>query len=157
VHVFHTVPHDGLSVCGPYTIPVNISTGMVGYHPTTIMIELRRFTGSHKASKWSVQLKCSFKVPLWTVLNQHRQELPPWSSKYPQTTPRPSYPKILHFPLVTQSGLKFKSSSNSLPNFYFYAIRVKGSSIWVGPTTRLLPLARTKHSTICTYTIRQQG
>jgi hypothetical protein len=33
-----TIPHIGLSVGNPYTIPVNISRGMVGYHPTTTII-----------------------------------------------------------------------------------------------------------------------
>jgi hypothetical protein len=54
VHIFHVIPHIGLSMCGPYTIMVNISRGLVGYHPTTTIIKLRRFTGPHKSSIWSV-------------------------------------------------------------------------------------------------------
>jgi hypothetical protein len=49
VHVFHVIPHTGLSVGGPYTIPLNISRAMVGYRSTTTIIQLRRITGSHKA------------------------------------------------------------------------------------------------------------
>jgi hypothetical protein len=43
---------------------VNISRGMVGYCSTIIIIELRRFTGSHKAGMQSVQFKYFLKVPL---------------------------------------------------------------------------------------------
>jgi hypothetical protein len=41
VHVFDAIPHTGLSVGGPHIIPLNISRGMVGYHPTTTIIEIR--------------------------------------------------------------------------------------------------------------------
>jgi hypothetical protein len=55
VHVFHAILHTGLSVGDTYTIPLNISRGMVGYRPTTTIIELRQFTGPHKSSMRSVQ------------------------------------------------------------------------------------------------------
>jgi hypothetical protein len=147
VNVFHAIPHTGLSVGGPYTIPVYIYRGMVEYRPTTTIIKLCRFTGSHKVNIWYVQFKCSLKVPLRTVLNRHRWGLPPWSLEYPQTTPQPSHLKILHFSLVASPDLKFKSLSNlyqfSILNYY----SKDGSYMQVGPTTHLLPLARTKHST----------
>jgi hypothetical protein len=54
VHVFHTIPHTGLSVGGLYTIPVLISRGMVGYRPTTTIIEIRWFTEPHKFGMRSV-------------------------------------------------------------------------------------------------------
>jgi hypothetical protein len=41
VHVFYTIPHTGLSVGDPYTIPVYISRGMVRYRLSTTIIELR--------------------------------------------------------------------------------------------------------------------
>jgi hypothetical protein len=44
------IPHSGLSVGGPYTISMLISRGMEWYPPTTIVIELRRFTRPHKSS-----------------------------------------------------------------------------------------------------------
>jgi hypothetical protein len=31
VHVFHMIPHTGLSVDSPYTIPVNISRGNMSF------------------------------------------------------------------------------------------------------------------------------
>jgi hypothetical protein len=40
VHVFHTILHIGLSVGGSYTISLNNSRGMMGYHPTTTIIKL---------------------------------------------------------------------------------------------------------------------
>jgi hypothetical protein len=49
------ISHIGLSVGGPYNIPLNISRGMAGYRSTTTIIELRRFTGPHKFSMQSVQ------------------------------------------------------------------------------------------------------
>jgi hypothetical protein len=54
VHVFHTIPHTGLSEGGPYTILMLISRGMVGHHPTTTIIELCRFTRAHKSGMQSV-------------------------------------------------------------------------------------------------------
>jgi hypothetical protein len=95
-----------LSVGGLYTILVNISRGMVEYHPTTIIIVVHRFTGSHKASLQSVQIKYLLKVPLRMVLNRRRLRLPPWSLKYPHLSLQPSHLKILHFPLVALLGLK---------------------------------------------------
>jgi hypothetical protein len=53
VHVFHAIPHVGLFVGGPYTIPMKISKWMVGYHPTTTSTELCWFTGPHKSGMWS--------------------------------------------------------------------------------------------------------
>jgi hypothetical protein len=41
VHVFHAIPHTGLFVGDPYTIPMNISRGMVRYR-LTATIHLRR-------------------------------------------------------------------------------------------------------------------
>jgi hypothetical protein len=41
-------------VGGLYTISLNIARGMVGYRPTTTIIELRQFTGPHKSSMQSV-------------------------------------------------------------------------------------------------------
>jgi hypothetical protein len=54
VHIFHVIPYARLSVGGPYTIPMLISRGMVGYCPTTTIIELRWFTGPHKSIMRSV-------------------------------------------------------------------------------------------------------
>jgi hypothetical protein len=54
VHVFHMISHTGLSVGGPYSIPVNISRGKVGYRPTTTIIKLHRFTRPHKSSMRSI-------------------------------------------------------------------------------------------------------
>jgi hypothetical protein len=54
VHIFHAITYFGLSVGGPYTISVLISKGMVGYRPTTTIIELHRFAGPHKSSIWLV-------------------------------------------------------------------------------------------------------
>jgi hypothetical protein len=103
------------AICGwPIHYLVSISRGMVGYRPTTTIIKLRRFTGSHKANMRSVQFKYLLKVPLWTVLNRHKRGLPPWSLEYPQTTPRSFHLKLLHFPLFAPLSLKFKTSSNSL-------------------------------------------
>jgi hypothetical protein len=148
VHIFHTIPHIGLFVGGLYTIPVNISKGMVGYRPTTKIIKLCRFTGNHKMSMRSVQFKYLLKVPLWMVLNQQRWGLQPWSLEYPQTTPRPFHPKILHFPLVVPSGLKITSSSKPLSiSILIPLVKKGGCYMRVGPTTRLLPIARTKHRT----------
>jgi hypothetical protein len=48
------IPHAGLSMGGPYTIPMLISRGMVGYCPIITIIELRRFTGPHKSSMRSI-------------------------------------------------------------------------------------------------------
>jgi hypothetical protein len=50
----NVIPHTRLSVGGPYTIPVNISRGMVGYRLTARIIELRRFTRPHKSNMRSV-------------------------------------------------------------------------------------------------------
>jgi hypothetical protein len=93
---------------------MNIYRWMVGYRPTTTIVKPRWFTGSHKASMRSVQFKYLLKVPLWTIINRRMWGLPPWSLEYLQTTPRPSHPKILQFPLFAPHGLKFKTSSNSL-------------------------------------------
>jgi hypothetical protein len=54
VHIFHVRPYAGLSVGGPYTIPMLTSGGMVGYCPTTTIIELCRFTRGHKSDRRSV-------------------------------------------------------------------------------------------------------
>jgi hypothetical protein len=86
----------------PYT--VNISRGMVWYHLTTTTIKLRRLTRSHIASMRSLR----------TVLNRHRQGLPPWNVEYPQPSPRPSYPKILYFPPFPLPV----SNLNHQPNLY---------------------------------------
>jgi hypothetical protein len=51
------IPHTMLSVGGLYTTPVYISREMVGYHPTTTIIELRLFTGSLTASMHLVLFK----------------------------------------------------------------------------------------------------
>jgi hypothetical protein len=110
----HTIPHTRLSVGGPYTISVNISRGMVGYRPTTIVIELCRFTGSHKASMCSLQFKYSLRVPLLMVLNRHRKGLPPWSLEYPHPSPLPSHPMILCF-IVAPPGIKL-NYQNKTPN-----------------------------------------
>jgi hypothetical protein len=54
VHIFHAIPHAGLSMGGPYTIPMLISRGMVGYHPITTIIELHRFTRPYKSGMQSI-------------------------------------------------------------------------------------------------------
>jgi hypothetical protein len=66
VHVFHAIPHAGLSVGDPYTILVLISRGMMGYHPTTIFIMLRQFTGPHKFNMLSVHNKMLIQ---WSTMN----------------------------------------------------------------------------------------
>jgi hypothetical protein len=67
VHVFYVIPYTRVSVGGSYTIPVNISRGMVGYNPMTIIIELRWFTGSHKASMRLVQFR--YLLQVWSSIN----------------------------------------------------------------------------------------
>jgi hypothetical protein len=123
---FHVIPHAGLSLGGPYTIPMLISRGMVGYCPTTTIIELCWFTGPHKSSMRSVHNQIL--VQGSTTNGPHRRGLPPWSLKYPHTTPHPSHLMVLHFPLVAPPGLKFKTlihSFYSLPNFnHFNFIKV---------------------------------
>jgi hypothetical protein len=128
MHVFHVIPHSGLSVGITYTIPILISRGMTRYHPTTIIIQLRRLLDPINKAYGQYIMKCSFKCPLRTVLNRHRQGLPPWSLEYPHTTPRPFHPMILRFPLVVPPGLKFKHHSifHSLTTFnHFSFIRGK--------------------------------
>jgi hypothetical protein len=48
------VSHAGLSVGDPYTISILISRGMVGFHPTTTIIEVHWDTRPHKSSMRSV-------------------------------------------------------------------------------------------------------
>jgi hypothetical protein len=148
VHVFHTIPHTGLSLGSPYTIPVNISIGTVGYCTTTTIIKLHRFTGSNKDRMQSVHFKYLLKVPLWKVPNWHGRGLAPWCLEYPHPSPRPSYPKILHFLLVVPSGLKINHQyKTSNKTFLIPLVWKRGSYMWVGPTTQLLPLCSTKNST----------
>jgi hypothetical protein len=126
VHVFHVIPHYRLSVGGSYTIPLNISRGMVEYRLTVIIIELRQFTGPHKSSMWSVHNQMLAQGSSMNGPQSTQAGLPPWSPKYPHTTPRPSHLKMLCFPLVAPLGLKFKSSFHSLSNFnHFNSIRGK--------------------------------
>jgi hypothetical protein len=54
VHVFHVIPHSGLSVGGSYTISVLISRGIVGYHPITTIIELRSYKSSMQSVKYQM-------------------------------------------------------------------------------------------------------
>jgi hypothetical protein len=123
---FHVIPHTILSVCGPYTIPVNISKGMVWYRPTTTIIKLYRFTKSHEAIMRSVQFKYLPKVPLRTVLNQHRQWLPLWRLKYPPHSPRPFHSKILRFQLVATSVLKLNHQQNLYQKSFLIPLVWKG-------------------------------
>jgi hypothetical protein len=108
VHVFHSIPHAGLSVGGTYTIPMLISREIVGYRLTTTIIELRRFTGPHKSSIRSVHNQILIQGSTTNGSQSTQMGLPPWSLEYSHITLRPSHPMILHFPLVAPSSLKFK-------------------------------------------------
>jgi hypothetical protein len=71
VHVFHTIPHTGISVGGLYTITMLISRGMVRYHPTTTIIELCRFIRPHKSGIRSVhnQMHVQGSTMKWSLIN----------------------------------------------------------------------------------------
>jgi hypothetical protein len=113
VHIFHVIPHAGLFVGGPYTIPMLISRGMVAYHLTTIIIEQRQFTGPHKCSMRLVHNKMLVQESTMNSLNWHRWRLPPYNFKYPHFSPRSSHSMILRFSLVVPSDHKFKTSNHS--------------------------------------------
>jgi hypothetical protein len=132
VHIFHVIPHAGLSVGGPYTIPMLISKGMVGYRPTTTIIDLCRFTGPHKSGMQSVHNQMLIQGSTTNGPQSIEVEATTLELEYPHTTPHCSYPIILPFPLVTPPHLKFKSTSfhsfHSLSYFnHFNSIRgIKG-------------------------------
>jgi hypothetical protein len=101
-----------------------ISREMVGYHSTTTIIELRRFTGAYKSGMRSVHNQMLIQGFTTNDPQSTQAGLPPWSLEYPHTTPRPSYSMILHFHLVAMLGLKCKHHS-ILSNFnHFNSIKV---------------------------------
>jgi hypothetical protein len=104
------IPHAGLSVGDPYTIPVLISRGMLGYRPTNTIIELRQFIRPHKFDMRSVHNQMLIQGSTTNCHQSTQVGLPPWSLKYPHITPRPSHLMILHFPLVALPGFKFKQN-----------------------------------------------
>jgi hypothetical protein len=126
VHVFYAIPHTRLSMGGLYTIPMNISRGMVEYRQTTTIIELRQFTGPHKSSMRSVHNQ---------MFLQGSTTNDPPSTQAGATTLelRISTYHSLSFPSKDaplspscSPGLKFKSSFHSLLNFnHFHSIRGK--------------------------------
>jgi hypothetical protein len=93
---------------GPYSIPMLISRATVGYHLTTTIIELRRFTGAHKSSIRSVHNQMLVQGSTTNGSQSTQAGDTPWSLEYPHTTSRPSHPMILRFHLVVPPGLKFK-------------------------------------------------
>jgi hypothetical protein len=111
VHVFHAIPHVGLSVSDPYTILMLISRGMMGYHLITIIIKLRRFTGPHKSDMRLIHNQMLVQRFVMNGFQSTQAGLPPLSLEYPHTTPHSSYPMILHFSLVVPPSLKFKHQS----------------------------------------------
>jgi hypothetical protein len=137
VHIFHAIPHARLSMVGPYTILMLISRGMVGYHPTTIINKLCRFTGPHKSGMWPVHNQMLVQGCTMNGLQSTKVGLPSWSLEYPHSSPRPSHPMILPFPLVAPPSLKFKSTFQS---FQFLAILIPLE------VKRVLRVSRTNHS-----------
>jgi hypothetical protein len=78
VHVFHMIPYTGLSMASLYTIPLNISSGMVGYRPTTTIIKLCRYTGPHKSSmRSSIDTGGATTLELW-ISNKPLPVFPIW-------------------------------------------------------------------------------
>jgi hypothetical protein len=117
VHIFHTIPHSRLSMGDPYTIPMLISREIVGYRPTTIIIELCRFTGPHKFSMRSVHNQ---------MLSQKSTMNGPQSTQVGATTlePRISTSLFLTFPSddtplspSCPARSQINSSIHSLPSF----------------------------------------
>jgi hypothetical protein len=117
VHDFHAIPHAGQSVGCPYTIPMLISRGMVGYRPTTTIIEQRRFTKPYKSGMRLVHNQ---------MLIQGSTMNGPQLTQAGATTLKPQISTSLSptFPynntplfLVAPPCLKFKSTFHSLPNF----------------------------------------
>jgi hypothetical protein len=143
------IPHVGQSVGGPYTIPVLISRGMVGYRPTTTIIKLRRFTRPHKSNIQSVHNQMLIQGsttngPRSTQAGATTLE-PRISTSLSPTFPSDDTPLFPSCPAWSQ----IKTSFYSLSSFnHFNSIRgKKGSYMRVKPTTRLLPLGTTKQST----------
>jgi hypothetical protein len=136
MHIFHAIPHSELSVGGPYTISVLISGGIVGYHPTTTLIELHQFIRPHKSSVRSVHNQMliqgsTINSPQLTQVRVTTLE-PRISTYHSSSFPFNYVPNWLCFPLVALPGLKFKSSFHSVPNFnHFNSIRGKK-----GPTCK---------------------
>jgi hypothetical protein len=119
------IPHSGLSMGGPYAIMMLISRGMVGYHLTTIIIELRQFTGPHKSSIWLVHNQ---------MLLQGSTTNGPQSTQTVATTLEPR--------ISTYNSPTFPSNDTPVSHSCFAQ-----SYMPVEPTTHLLLLGTTKHST----------
>jgi hypothetical protein len=100
VHVLHAISHAGLSVGGPYTIPMLISRGMVGYRPTTTIIDLCQFTGPHKSGMRSVHNQ---------MLVQGSTMNGPQSTEVEATTSEPRI-STYHSPLFPSNGTPFSPS-----------------------------------------------
>jgi hypothetical protein len=119
---------------------VNISRGMVGYHPTTTTIEQHWFTGPNKLS---MQSRFQFE---WSSIDiGGGTTLEVRISTYHS----PSHTKMLLFCLVVLPGLKFKSTS------ILYQILTILISLYLkrGPTCKwnqplvFYHLSKTKHNT----------
>jgi hypothetical protein len=140
MHVFYAIPHVGLSVDGPYTIPMLISRGMVGYRPTTTIIELHRFTGPHKSGMWSVHNQILIQwsttngpqsIQMRTITLEHRI-----STSFSPTFPSDDTSLSPSCPARSQIKTSFQSF-HSLSSFnHFNSIKVK----------RVLHTIKTNHS-----------
>jgi hypothetical protein len=131
---------------------------MVGYHPTTTIIKLRRFTGPHKSSIWSVHNQVfiqgsTINGPQSTHAGATILELQ--ISTYQSL----SFPfKEASLSLVAPRGLKFKSPFHSITFNHFSSIRDKKSPTceWDQPLI-FYHLAITKYSTSNGNYILQKG
>ena len=110
VHVFHAIPHSGLSVGGPCTIPVastghHCRNGEVSSNSTTISVT--RFTRPHKSSMRQYTTQILFiRTQPTRALTDSAGGYHLRSSEF-QIRPLTSFPSnILHFPLIAPPGLR---------------------------------------------------
>jgi hypothetical protein len=111
VHIFHMIPHTGLSVGGLYTIPVYIIAGEVRNHPTQRLLKL--------LSLWDpinpicVSTKSNLLIEARrSVFERHRQGLPPRSSESDIRPLSPFPSSILHIPLIGPARSHIEPQSN---------------------------------------------
>jgi hypothetical protein len=125
VHAFHMIA-PWLSVGGPYTIPVYITIRMVGYRPTLRSSTLLSLLNPVNLACVSTVQCLLFRAQMtWSITNTGRgYHL--GASNILWSSPRPSHPMILHFPLVAPPGLK-------LTNFPFSS---NGSRLWTNRVTK---------------------
>jgi hypothetical protein len=105
MRVLHAIPHIGLSVSDPYTILVNISREIVAYRLTTTIIELRRFTGFHKAMVSTIR-----------ILAQGFPMNGPQSTKADATTLKPQISISLSLTFPSKGALCFPLISRPVSN-----------------------------------------